>query len=445
MLCWYTKHLWNLFVNYIQKGDFMSWVPMITTWPDLYVVNQNAKRSSPLDVEHVAYEQTLKGINLNITGWNVAVAVGSRGISNISDIVRGVVAALLDKGARPFIIPAMGSHGGATREGQKKVLEHLGIVEQNGVKIVSNMETSVVGYTDGIPIMLSTDALKADAVLPIARIKPHTAFHGRVESGLVKMLTIGLGKHAGAQSIHSSGFNLFPQILIEAFKTILGKITVLCGIGVVEDSLGQIILLEYIQTRDIIQREQELLNVARAAMGKLPFTQIDLLIVGTMGKNISGAGLDPNVTGRYATGIRGTTEIDRIVVLDITSESDGNANGVGFADVITKRLKDKINWDKTYRNALTSRQVSTVRLPLYVDSDREALEVGIHVSREFDIQKKRIVAIKNTLELASFVVSEPLLKDLVQECTVEGPVTNPLEFDNNGNLINIAGMNLVSF
>lgn len=369
----------------------------------------------------------------------IALLVGSRGIARIDEIVALVVRQLKARGANPFIVPAMGSHGGATAEGQAEVLASLGVTKDKaGAPVVASMETVGLGSTgSGMPVFFDKNAANADGIIPIARVKPHTAFRHRFESGMIKMLVIGGGKQRGADELHSrfraAGFG---PLLRESYLRICGKLPVLFGVAIVENGQEQPAVIEAVPQRMIEDREPELLQKAFAMMPRIPFNHFDVLIVDQLGKNISGDGMDPNVTGRYAVDIKGDIDYQRLVVLDMTRETHGNALGVGMADVTTRRLVSQIDYVKAYMNAFTSKIVlATVKVPMTADSDREAILIALKTCVCVNPGQHKVVRIKNTLELAEMEISETLLAEAAATDNVEiigGP--EDMQFDNEGTL-----------
>jgi hypothetical protein len=361
-------------------------------------------------------------------GLRVAVAVGSRGIAEIDEITAAVVAALRQHGAEPFVIPAMGSHGGATAEGQQEVLASLGVTEARvGAPIVSSMDVVELGrLADGSGVYWDRRAHEAGAAVAIGRVKPHSAFHGRIESGLIKMAVIGMGKQRGAQSMHAPGFGGFDERLAEAWDVVRRRAPLLFGIAVVEDAYDVPVEIAAVPAEAFVDREPALLDRARSLMARLPVGAADVLVVQEIGKNISGDGMDPNITGRYPTPFAsGGPAIRKIAVLDLTRETHGNANGIGLADFIARRVLEKIDLAATYMNALTSTVVETVRLPMVLETDRDAISAAVLTAPSPEPSRPRLVYIRNTLALGEVAVSESLLPDLERHAEAVSP---PAEF-----------------
>ncbi|MFQ3619966.1 MAG: lactate racemase domain-containing protein [Spirochaetales bacterium] len=371
-------------------------------------------------------------------GMRIAVTSGSRGIAHIAQITNEIVKQILKLGGKPFIFPSMGSHGGATAEGQREVLESYGITEQTmGVPIVSSMETVIVGYTpEGKPVYIDKHAMEADGIVVVARIKPHTAFRGTWESGLLKMMVIGMGKQKGAESCHNEGFGRMAYNVEVYADVIMSKANILFGVGIVENAFDDTCLIETILPQNFKKREAELLKLAKDLMPKILLPKFDILIVDQIGKNFSGDGADPNITGTYCTPYAsGGPEFQRYVILDLSDETHGNAIGIGMADFTTKRVFDKTDFDATYPNALTATVVNGVKMPMVLKNDREALQAAIFCCTNIDKTKPKIVRIKNTSHIDEIMVSEALLEEArkhSQMKVLEEP--RELPFDKDGNL-----------
>ncbi|MGH9339410.1 MAG: DUF362 domain-containing protein [Acidobacteriota bacterium] len=386
------------------------------------------------DVETVVRGQ-LKRPRLRIQpGMRIAVGVGSRGISSLAGIVKTALEELKARGAKPFIIPAMGSHGGATPEGQRQVLASYGITEESlGVPIEDSMEVVELGRTKGdVPVYFSKAALQADAVLPICRIKTHTAFHGSYESGTLKMLAIGYGKHKGAATLHLQGLHRFPELLPEMGKVIMEKASVLCALACVENAHEKPALVEVLLPEEIWDREPQLLKKSKKWMGRILFDQFDLLVVDEVGKNISGDGMDPNVTGRFGLpSVSGGPRIQKIVALDMTRESHGNACGLGMADITTQTLVEKLDFFATYTNSITSTVLVMSRLPVVMPTAEDAIALGLGTCNGVTPPQARVVRINNTLELDRIWISDSLLQEASKRSDFEILDPAPLMSDVN--------------
>jgi hypothetical protein len=349
-------------------------------------------------------------------GQTVAVGCGSRGVANIATIARCVIRELQALGAKPFIFPAMGSHGAATAEGQRKVLEGYGITEAStGVPIKATMDTVIVGnLDDGTPVHMDRFAAEADGVVVINRIKPHTSFRGATESGVTKMLSIGIGKIIGAATYHQHGMDTFPTLLPKVRDVNLKSRNVLFGVGIVENAHDQTAAIEVIPAGQIAIREPVLQEMAKRQMPQLYFEQIDVLVIDEMGKNISGAGFDPNITGRNRRAVKWNfgPQVKKIVVLGLTHETHGNATGLGGADVITMRLFKEIDIPSTYANIITSMNLDGGAIPIVMNTEREAIQLAVKTVVRVKPENCRIVRIRNTLALSQIQVSEPMLAEV---------------------------------
>jgi len=346
-------------------------------------------------------------------GDAVAIAAGSRGIHNHDEIVRSVAQELLARGAKPFIFPAMGSHGGATAEGQRGVLAGYGITEEAmGVPIVCSMETVEIGVTPhGLPVRIDAHAAKADWIVPVGRVKPHTDFRGRHESGLIKMLAIGCGKQFGADICHMQGFANMARNIWEIAEVMLKSGKVLFGLAILEDAAHGTWSLTAVPGEAFDEEDAALLEEAKALVPRIPFEKIDLLVLSEIGKDISGAGMDPNITGRSAVMGSSRPFAERIVALDLTDASHHNATGVGNADITTRRLFDKMRFEDTYPNGITSHEVGSLKIPPVLPDDRNALRMAIHTLVEGDpALGVRAVWLKNTLSMGGFLISENLVE-----------------------------------
>lgn len=378
-------------------------------------------------------QQTIK------PGMKIAIAVGSRGLDRIVELTAETVKALKDAGAEPFIVPSMGSHGGATAEGQREVLAHLGVTEESaGCEIRSSMEVVKLGeLPNGLPVYLDKNASEADGIVVINRVKPHTAFRGPVESGIMKMISIGLGKQKGAEACHQLGFKYMAENVPAMAKMIMEQKPVLFGIATVENAFDKIAVVEVLTPDEIIEKEPELQMKAKELLPKLFFDQLEVLVIDQIGKNISGDGMDPNITGRYPTPYaHGGPDVNKMVVLDLTPQTEGNANGVGTADFTTQRLVDKMDREVTYANGLTSTVVAPTKIATTLPNDREAIQAAIKTSNVLDFNKAKVVRIKNTLVLSEIEVSEALFEYVKGHPQME-LCSEPYDFTFNeqGNLI----------
>jgi hypothetical protein len=380
-------------------------------------------------------ERVLPGLP---SGAPIAIAVGSRGISDIRTVVAETVRALKSRSAAPFIVPAMGSHGGATAEGQRQILAGYGITEEAvGAPVRSSMEVVRLPGA-GPPIFMDRLAWRSHGVILVNRVKPHTDYHGFPESGLMKMAVIGLGKHAQALAVHAQGAGGLATMIAPAARRIFASGKILAGLAVVENAYDRICVVRAALPRDIETVERSLLAEAVARKPELPVSEIDVLVVDEMGKDVSGVGLDTTVIGRMrAAGVEEprSPAIGVIVVTDLTEASHGNALGVGLADIVTRRLQRKIDPAATKENAVTSTFLERAKVPLVAETDREALEIALRCCRPAPGTEPRIVRIRNTLRLDELHVSRPVLAEMRAAGPVEelGAFRDPL--DASGSLV----------
>ncbi|MFF2498162.1 lactate racemase domain-containing protein [Peribacillus sp. NPDC058075] len=352
----------------------------------------------------------------------VAIAVGSRGVADLPTLVKETVAAVKKAGGNPFIVPAMGSHGGATAEGQIDVLLQLGISEKSvGAPILSSMEVIKLDeLPNGLPVYIDKLAYESDKIIVINRIKPHTAFRGPVESGLMKMITIGLGKQKGAEAAHAYSFKYMAEHVPEMAKISLAKAPIIFGLATIENAYDKPAKIVAVPAEDLEEVEPGLLLEAKSLMPKIHFDSMDVLIVNELGKDISGDGMDPNITGNFATPYAtGGPEVKRTVVLGLTEKTHGNANGIGMADMTTKAVMNEIEWEKGYANALTSTVTDVVKLPMFLDTQELAVKAAIKTCNAFNLNKVRVVRIKNTLEISEIWISESMMEEALKNKNIE--------------------------
>lgn len=373
------------------------------------------------------------------TGGEVAIAVGSRGIAALPEMVRAVAAWFSASGCRPFVIPAMGSHGNACAEGQREVLASLGITEANvGCPVRSSMDVVEVGRLEdcGLSVWVDAMATHADGVFVVNRVKPHTAFSGRHESGLVKMLSIGLGKQRGAESCHALGYDRFDEIMARMATLILDKVRVLGGLGIVENAFDHPCRVEVARKADFLECDAALLEHAKATFGRLPVKLLDVLLIQRMGKEISGGGVDPNVTGRAVTPYKESfLNATKIGVLRLTPASHGNATGVGTCDVITRRLFNAIDLEATYANVVTSTMLRAAFIPVIMDTDEMAVRCLLKTCNA-PSRTPRLAYIRDTLSLGRFWVTEPVAAELSGRAGCEvRPESVTFRFNRTGEII----------
>ncbi len=386
------------------------------------------------ELQRIGLQQRIK------PGARIAITAGSRGVHQIGLILKTVVDQVKALGGQPFMIPTMGSHGGATPEGQVEVLQNLGVTEASvGAPILSSLDVVQLGTTAmGLPVYLDQYASGADGIIVVARIKPHTDFRGSIESGLHKMVAIGLGKHKQALAIHDFGIRGLRELVPQVAQVTLKKAPILCGLAILENGHDRTARIEAVLPEDFAAREPQLLDEARSLMARLPAEELDVLVVSQIGKNFSGTGMDTNIIGRVR--IHGEPEpekprIQYIVALDMSPETHGNALGIGLADFTTERLMKGIDYRATRQNVATSSFVERGKIPLAFPNDREAICAALRCLWRPDPGAARLMCIPNTLEIAQIAVSESLLPELRRSATVEvlTPL-QPLPFDAAGNL-----------
>jgi len=376
------------------------------------------------------------------SGQRVAITAGSRGIADIAEVLAAIVEFLKSLDADPFLFPAMGSHGGATAAGQVAMLEQLGVTEASvNAPIVSSMETVEIGLTeDNVPVFMDKNALAADHIVVVNRIKSHTKFKAPIESGLMKMMAIGMGKLNGAEHYHKAAVeHTFFKIITAAARLVLTQTPVICAVAILENAYGQTAKIKALKAAEIESKEKDLLLLSKKMMAKLPFNEIDLLIIDEMGKDISGVGIDPNITGRNRD-LLGVfphpAEVKRLFVRDLTDRSKGNATGIGLADITTQKLVDKIDYAATYKNCITGISLEKAAVPMHFGSDREAIDVALGCIGPIPAAKSKIVRIKNTLRLDSTEVSEAYAAMIQQRPDLEiisGP--DAMAFNGENNLL----------
>ncbi len=412
-------------------------------YPNMYRIRQRFAGPAVADIPAtVQAELARSGVASVIQpGQTVALTAGSRGVANIATIMRATADHLKTSGAKPFVIPAMGSHGGGTAEGQLDVLRHYGITEESmGVPVRATMEVVQIGETpDGIPVWLDKYASEADHIGVVNRVKPHTDFSGAIESGIFKMMTIGLGKYHGAQHYHRANVQYgYEHVIRSVGRTMLQRARIAFGLGIIENGYDQTTIIRATLPPQFEATELELQALSKKLAARLPFDFMHLLIIDEMGKNISGAGMDTKVIGR----IMNLTEpppkhprILRIYVRDLHDDSYGNATGVGLADFVSRRLVNKVDPKATYINCLTGLSPESARIPITLDTDREAVDAALGTIGLVKPEEARIVRIKNTLLLEELDVSEGLRAEVEQLRDLEilwGP--KELAFDNKGEL-----------
>ncbi len=417
---------------------------MTASYPMMFRVRQTFDSPRLADIP-AAVEKELASLDLGKRikpGQRVAITAGSRGIANIHVIVRGIAQHLLSLGAKPFVVPAMGSHGGGTVEGQVGILTGYGITEEFvGCPILATMETVVVCRTpEGIPVHFDRNAFEADHVVVCGRIKPHTNFHGDVESGLMKMMLIGLGKHNGAKIYHRAIQNYsFGQIVRAVAGQVLEKCRIVAGLGIVENGYDETALVKGVAPEEFEAREKELLILAKSWMPRLPFDQADVLLVEQLGKDISGAGMDTNVIGRKGHIPDELPRVRRIIVRGLTEATHGNAAGIGYAEFCKTSVVNEIDFEITKINCLTGGHPEGGRTPIHYETDRELLDAALGVVGLVEPSEARILWIRDTLHLAEVECSVAYLDEARTRPDLQILIEpRPMPLDEQGQLCSLA-------
>ena len=379
-------------------------------FPDRHIEPQDIEREIFDEIERSGAGERIR------PGMTVAVTAGSRGIRNVDIITRSVVRCVRAHGANPFIVPAMGSHGGATAEGQRSLLAGYGITEEAmGCEIRSSMETVYLGESElGKPVYMDRNAYEADGVIVSCRLKPHNAFRGPVESGPCKMMTVGLGKQRGAEQVHSDGMDNIAKNIPTMAKVTLATGKILFAIPCLENAYDQTMMFEAILPERILQREPELLKIAFANMPSILVGEGDVLIVDRIGKNFSGTGVDPNITGTFSTPYAtGGVQVQRTCFLDLTEESHGNSLGIGLASCITRRIYDQIDTDAMYTNCITSTVIKSAMIPCVLANDLEAIQFCLRTCNRIDRAHARVIRIPNSLHVGQIMLSAAYYEDVL--------------------------------
>lgn len=429
-------------IDVVIEGGFQEF-PQIM----MHRVKQNFPRPVIEDIEgtvraELAREEIRKRIK---PGMNVAVCVGSRGVAQIPLLTKTVISVLKEYNAKPFIVPAMGSHGGAKAEGQKLILEHLGVTEEAmGAEIHSSMEVVSLGDTHtGQPVYMDKNAYEADLVILIPRVKVHTDIKGPFESGIMKMLTIGLGKHKGTSFYHRfNPYGNMHNVIPVVGQHVIDHSNVAFALAVVENAYGELAVIKAIPAEKVLEEEPKLLEISKQLMPRIEVDDVDVLIIDEMGKEVSGTGMDPNIMGRASAPDIDPSQfkapkIKRIVTLDLTEGSEGNAAGVGLADIIPKRLFEKVSLNHTYANCITGTLLKAAYLPIITETDYQAFVVGVKTCTGMrDYKDAKVVRIKNTNEIYEIQVSTTLLDQVRKRphCEISSG-SEPITFDEKGNML----------
>ena len=430
-------------MKYVKSQEISNLLKDVKLPKMFHAVQEFKKdRIEPERIPALVYEQLSRPeISRTVKpGMEIAITAGSRGVANVDVITKAIVDFCKEKGAKPFIVPAMGSHGGATPEGQLEVLAGFNITEETmGCPIRSSMETVLLGYSEyGKPVYQDKNAHEADGIILSCRLKPHNAFRGKYESGVLKMLVVGLGKQKGAESVHSDGMDNMARNIPANGRVALENSKILFAIPCVENAYDETALIEAIPTDQIFDREPELLKIAASNMPSILVGEADVLVVNEMGKNYSGTGVDPNISGTWSNDyVSGGLKVKRTCFLDLTDCSHGNANGMGLASVITARMFEKLDLNKIYMNSFTSTVLKSAMMPPVVANDREAIQACIRTANRIDRDHVRMVRIKNTLHIGEIMLSESYYEDVVNgKYPGLTAVSEPAEllFDEEGNL-----------
>ena len=430
-------------MKYVKSQEISNLLKDVKLPKMFHAVQEFKKdRIEPERIPALVYEQLSRPeISRTVKpGMEIAITAGSRGVANVDVITKAIVDFCKEKGAKPFIVPAMGSHGGATPEGQLEVLAGFNITEETmGCPIRSSMETVLLGYSKyGKPVYQDKNAHEADGIILSCRIKPHNAFRGKYESGVLKMLVVGLGKQKGAESVHSDGMDNMARNIPANGRVALENSKILFAIPCVENAYDETALIEAIPGGGIFDREPELLKIAASNMPSILVGEADVLVVNEMGKNYSGTGVGPNISGTWSNDyVSGGLKVKRTCFLDLTDCSHGNANGMGLASVITARMFEKLDLNKIYMNSFTSTVLKSAMMPPVVANDREAIQACIRTANRIDRDHVRMVRIKNTLHIGEIMLSESYYEDVVNgKYPGLTAVSEPAEllFDEEGNL-----------
>ena len=429
----------------VTKGGTVSRLLKSTKIPKMFHARQ------PFPKEAIRPEEIPQTINQELSkkqfasliqpGMSVAITAGSRGIRNVDIITKAIVDFVKSRGGCPFIVPAMGSHGGATAEGQKEILASYNITEETmGCEIRSSMEVVELGYSErGRKVVLDKNAYEADGIIVSCRLKPHNAFRGEYESGPCKMMTVGLGKQIGAETVHTDGMDVIAQNIPTMAKVVLEKAKILFAVPCIENAYDETCKIEAILAKDIMEREPQLLKFAFSNMPKLIVGEGDVLVVDEIGKNYSGTGVDPNITGTFSTPYAsGGIKVQRTCFLNLSEASHGNALGTGLASAITKKIFDQMDIEKMYPNCITSTVLASARIPCVVATDKEAIQICIRSCNKIDKEKAKVVRIPNSLHIGNIMLSESYYEDVKAGRypgveALDAPAE--LEFDQDDNII----------
>ncbi|MCI9655218.1 MAG: DUF2088 domain-containing protein [Lawsonibacter sp.] len=403
-------------LNTVKEGNVVTRLADSTVLPKMVTVRQLLDHShiDPADLPELVRTELEPMRGRIRPGMSVAITCGSRGVCSIAVITRAIVDFVKSCGGQPFVFPAMGSHGGATAEGQREILRGYGVTEETmDCPIRATMEVVQVGETEeGMPVFVDRYAYEADGIILCGRVKAHTAFRGPYESGILKMSVIGLGKQHGAEHVHQDGFSDLGRLLPMIARVVFDKTNILGAVAVAENAFDQTCIVEGLLKEEIFEKEPDILRRSKERLGRIFFDDIDVLVVDRLGKDISGDGMDPNITGRFAVPyMESEKKVQHIAVLDLTEETHGNCNGLGLADVTTRRLVEKIDVDCTYPNVVTSTVLCTPKIPLFAHSDRACIQIALKTCNYIDRENPRIVHIKDTMRLEEIEISQAMLEE----------------------------------
>ena len=404
--------------------------------PKVAKVRQSFNNDILADVEGTLLAGLRESCAAIAPGARIAITCGSRGIDQYALLVRTIVNFVREQGGEPFLVPSMGSHGGATDEGQAEVLRHCGISEETvGAPVVSSMEVVQIGTTDkGLPVYADKHAVEADGIILLNRVKPHTSFRGKHESGLVKMLAIGMAKQKGAEMTHFLRYENMAENIIAAGSIGLEKLKILCGVCTIENGYSRVAELHVLRREEILLKEPEYLQAAWKRMPRIALDTIDVLVVNEIGKEISGTGMDTNIVGRFHTrAASGGPETVKLGVLNVTERSEGNANGMGLADFMPRHMYEQVDLETCYINTLTSTEPSSTRIPMILANDKEVFQACVKLCGQVDPADIRMVIIRNTKYLDEVYMSEAAVKAAVMPIEVVGEYEEVV-FDEEGNL-----------
>ena len=408
--------------------------------PQIMKVSQTFDNTKLDDVEGDLNQKLIdKNIKDKIKpGMKIAITGGSRGISSYKELMKTIVSFVKKCGATPFIVPSMGSHGGGTSEGQENMLKKLGITKESvGCEIISSMDVVEVGRTSkDLPVYIDKNAANADGIILLNRVKLHTSFRGKYESGLIKMMAIGLAKRKGADMTHFLRYENMAENLVEVGKIALNNLNIICGVASIENGYNEVADLFVLHKDEILQEEPKILEKSKCLMPRIYLDDIDVLIVNEIGKNISGTGVDTNIVGRFHTNAAsGGPNTVKLGFLDISEKSGGNGNGMGLADFVSKKFFRKIDFESTYINAITSTEPNSVKLPLVLDNDKYVFQGCVKLCGVKNIQDIKLVIINNTKELDEIYMSKSAFENTVDKSKVkkESELFD-IPFDEEGNL-----------